>query len=301
LGNPNLVLVLLHEILDLEEEEEIFLAEESWEDLISLPITSELLSSGIKPDRAIEIDGGYGTALHLSSPQEFWLLLTDAYSREKVLEGIRLLSEGISGKKINTTKDLFFESITEYLSQSLARELFCESCHLKGGPLYVEDRIKRLTAFLRPLIPKKSSLLEICCGNGMATQSLYELGYSPISMELDRCELCQGLKSGMLNPRRSFVMDARLLGSLFDPGSFDVVVGFMMGLIDQVNWNIWKEIVLSASNLSCHMALYTVYTQREADLIAKAMKQAGWSAEVIDNRDPRGIYDQWAVLAERKC
>jgi len=104
--------VLLHEILDLEEEEEIFLAEESWEDLISLPITSELLSSGIKPDRAIEIDGGYGTALHLSSPQEFWLLLTDAYSEQKVLEGIRLLSEGISGKKINTTKDLFFEGIT---------------------------------------------------------------------------------------------------------------------------------------------------------------------------------------------
>jgi hypothetical protein len=96
-------------------------------------------------------------------------------------------------------------------------------------------------------------------------------------------------------------MDARLLGSLFDPGSFDVVVGFMMGLIDQVNWNIWKEIELSPSNLSSHMALYTVYTQREADLIAKAMKQAGWSAEVIDNRDPRGIYDQWAVLAERKC
>ena len=96
-------------------------------------------------------------------------------------------------------------------------------------------------------------------------------------------------------------MDAMLLGSLFDQGSFDVVVGFMMGLMDQFNWNIWKEIVLSASNLSCHMALYTVYTQREADLIAKAMKQAGWRAEVIDNRDPRGIYDQWAVLAERKC
>lgn len=296
-----MVLVLLHKILDLEDEEEIFLAEESWEDLIALPVTSDLLSSGIKPDRVIEIDGGWGIALHLSTPEKFWLILTDFYSKEKMLDAFLPVDGIVSYKTVKTTEDLFFLAVAEYFSQSLVKELFCESCQVKEGPLYVEDRIKRLTSFLRPLIPRNASLLEISCGSGMATQSLYQLGYSPISLELDRCEICQGLKSGKLDPQRSLVMDARLLSSLFDPVSFDVVIGFMMGFIDQINWNMWKEIVLCASNLSRQMALYTVYTQVEAKLIANALREAGWSAEVIDNRDPSGIYDQWAVLAKRKC
>ncbi len=293
--------MLLHRILDLKDEDEIFLAEESWEDLIALPVTSELLSSGIKPDRAIEIENGWGIAFHLSQPQEFWLILTDFYSKEKMLKEFLPLVDGPICKTIKTAKYSFFEAIAEYFSNSLSKELFCESCHVKEGPLYIEDRIRRLQSFLCPIIPKKVRLLEICCGSGMATQSLYKLGCRPFSMERDRCELCQGLKSGKLDPQRSFVMDARLLGSLFDPGSFDVVVGFMIGLIDQVNWNMWKEIVLSASNLARQTALYTVYTQKEANLIAKVLQGACWSAEVIDNRDPGGIFDQWAVLAERKC
>jgi hypothetical protein len=295
------VAVLLHQILDLKEEDEIFLAEESLQDLIALPVTSELLSSGIEADRAIEIDGGMGIAFHLSQPAEFWLLLTDLYSEEKVLEGFRPQDDGLESKTIKTTEGLFLEAIVEYFSLSLAGELFCESCYAKEGPLYVDDRIRRLESFLGPIIPVKSRLLEICCGSGMATQSLHNLGCKPFSMELDRCELCQGLKSGKLEPERSFVMDARLLNRLFKPGSFDAVVGFMIGLIDQINWNMWREIVLNASDLARQMVLFTVYTQKEAKLIAKALEEDGWDTKVIDNRDPGGIYDQWAVLAERKC
>jgi hypothetical protein len=45
--------------------------------------------------------------------------------------------------------------------------------------------------------------------------------------------------------------------------------------------------------------LFTVYTQKEAELIARALKEAGWLPEIIDNRDLKGIYDQWACLAIR--
>jgi hypothetical protein len=143
------------------------------------------------------------------------------------------------------------------------------------------------------------SLLEVCSGNGMASQSLHRLGFRPFSMELDRCEICQGLKAGKLEPNRSFVLDARLLNRFFKPEYFDAVVGFMVGLIDQVNWNMWREILLISSNLASRMVLYTVYTQREAELIAKALHDAGWVVSLIDNRDASGIYDQWAVQAER--
>ena len=77
-------------------------------------------------------------------------------------------------------------------------------------------------------------------------------------------------------------------------------MGFMVGLIDMSNWPYWKDILLKASNLAKEQILFTVYTQKEAEIIAKAFNDAGWKGEVIDNRDSRGIYDQWAYLANRE-
>jgi hypothetical protein len=292
--------VLLNRILDLKDRDDVFLAEESLGDLITLPVTSELLSSGIEADEAIELVGGYGMAFHLKEPADFWLLLTDKYSTMKILEGFRLEHDNISWKTAKTSDGEFFEAVAEYFSLSLAGELFCESCEVQDGPFYIEERVHRLESFLSSIIPRDVSILEVACGNGMASQSLHRLGFGPFTMELDRCEMCQGLKAGKLEPNRSFVLDARLLNRFFKPGSFDVVVGFMVGLIEQVNWNMWGEILLTASNLASRMILYTVYTRKEAELIARALDEAGWDASLIDNRDASGIYDQWAVQAERK-
>ena len=291
--------MLLHRILDLKDEDEVFLAEESLGDLITLPVTSEVLSSGMEADEAIELVGGYGVAVHLREPADFWLLLTDRYSTMKILEGFRLEHDSISWNTAKTSEGEFFEAVAEYFSRSLVDELFCESCIVLDSPHYIEERIHRLESFLSPIIPRDISLLEVACGNGMATQSLHRLGYGPFTMELDRCEMCQGLKAGKLEPNRSFVLDARLLNRFFKPGSFDVVVGCMVGLIQQVNWNMWREILMTASNLASRMVLYTVYTRKEAEIIAKTLDDAGWDVSLIDNRDASGIYDQWAVQAMR--
>ena len=291
--------VLLHRILDLKDEDDVFLAEESLGDLIALPVTSEFLGAEIEAEEAIELVGGYGVAFHLNEPADFWLLVTDKYSKIKMLEDFRLEHDSISWNTAKTSDGEFFEAVAEYFSLSLAGELFCESCIVEDRPLYMEERIHRLESFLAPIIPRDISLLEVACGNGMATQSLHRLGFRPRSMELDRCEMCQGLKAGKLEPNRSFVLDARLLNRFFKPGSFDVVVGFMVGMIEQINWNMWREILLTASNLASRMVLYTVYTRKEAELIARALDEAGWDVSIIDNRDVSGIYDQWAVQAKR--
>ena len=291
--------MLLHRILDLKEGDDVFLAEESLGDLITLPVTSEFLGAGVEAEEAIELVGGYGMAFHLKEPADFWLLLTDKYSTMKILEGFRLEHDNISWKTAKTSDGEFFEAVAEYFSLSLAGELFCESCEVQDGPFYIEERVHRLESFLSSIIPRDVSILEVACGNGMASQSLHRLGYGPFTMELDRCEMCQGLKAGKLEPNRSFVLDARLLNRFFKPGSFDVVVGFMVGLIEQVNWNMWREILLTASNLASRMVLYTVYTRKEAELIARTLDEAGWNVSLIDNRDPSGIYDQWVVQAMR--
>ena len=291
--------MLLNHLLDLGEDEDIFLAEESWHDLLELPVTREILQEDLDADACIEVKD-MGFALHLSEPSDLWLLLTDHYSSPKILSGHAGKWRSKIIKTVQASETDFSSALTEYFSDSLAAELFCESCSLKGAPLYVEERIERLMQLLQPILLKGESILEICCGSGMATQALIRHGYSPLSMDYDRCDLCLGLKSGFIDPKRCFVLDARLLPCIFPARSFHTVLGFMVGLIDDFNWPLWRDILLKASSLAENRVLFTVYTQKEAELIAKALGDAGWKGKVIDNRDSKGIYDQWAYLAEKQ-
>ncbi|MFB3765619.1 MAG: hypothetical protein ACE14P_10300 [Methanotrichaceae archaeon] len=303
--------MLLHNILHLKESDEIFLAEESLADLITLPVTRDILSEGLDADRYIDVQG-YGFAAHMIEPAEFWLLLTDRYSPDKILTDYAQRGQGRGAVNIHGTASTndadFIQALIEYYAIFLCGEFLCDSCSVFGPPLYNEDRIKRLESLLEPL-PKGMKILEVCCGNGMGTQALLKRGYAPWAMELDRCDLCQALKSGSMDPRRSFVLDAKLLGYFFTPESFDAVIGFMMGLIDRANWPLWKNILLISSSLARDRVLYTVYSRNEAELIAQALDEEGFQGEIIDNRDLRGssdekvpvltMYDQFAYLGRR--
>jgi hypothetical protein len=299
--------VLLHDILKIDDGEEVFLAEESLADLISLPVTSEILESGPDVEESIEImeyaagdederddeSARLGVALKLTEPAELWLILTDRYSGSGALGALRRRS---SSKAVRVEERKFLEGLVEWLAISLKDELFCESCPVASPPLFVPERIENLERFLRPLLPPGGEVLEICCGSGMATQALKKLGFRPWTEDLDSCEICMALKSGYLDPQRAMVLDARLMDRFFPPHHFDAVVGFMVGLIDDVNWPLWKEILLRSSKLAKDMVIYTTYTEREARLVAEALKSTGLDAEVVANPDDLGIYDQWACV-----
>lgn len=295
--------MLLNRILGLREDESLFLAEESLQDLLDLPVTAEILEGGLEgglnADAYIILEG-IGVALHLSSPTEFWLLLTDKYSSRKILLDYAGMWKSKTSKTVQVNDRDFFLALTEYFADSLAGELLCESCQQNGTVYFVEERIERLVDLLGSVLSPEDRILEICCGSGMATQALLRLGMHPIAMDSDRCDLCLSLKSGLMDAENCFVLDARLLPRIFPVQSFHTVLGFMVGLIDDSNWPHWKDILLKASSLAEKRVLFTVYTQKEAELIAKALGQAGWNGRVIDNRDCKGIYDQWAYLGTRK-
>lgn len=292
--------MLLNELLNLGEEESIFLAEESLQDLLDLPVTRQIMEEGVDWDRSIQLED-IGIALHLALPEDFWLLLIDRYSKERILMDAadRFRSEGTG--KIMIDEGAFLCALIEYYAISLKEELLCESCGTVDELHYPEDRIARLVDLLKPNLSSSGCMpiLEICCGNGLATQALIRLGLAPLAMDSDRCELCLALKKGLMDPRRSFVLDARLLPRFFSGRPFQTVLGFMVGLIDDSNWPLWKEILLAAASLAEKQLLFTVYSQKEANLIAKEMEKAGWAGEVIDNQDPRGIYDQWVYKGSR--
>ena len=289
---------MLNRLLDLKDDESIFLAEESMQDLLDLPVTAQVLETGLDADAKIEIPQ-LGIALHLQEPAPFWLLLTDNYSDRKILRNHAEIWKDLPGRKAVVEERKFFLALTEYFSTSLMEELFCEECMIKGAPFLVEDRIERLKSLIGPIVPQGASVLEICCGSGMATQALLRLGHHPLAMDSDRCDLCQSLKSDIMDPKSCFVLDARFLPRFFLPQSFQTVMGFMVGLIDDFNWPLWKDILLKASSLAKDKILFTTYTQKEAELIAKALGEAGWSGRVIDNRDSCGIYDQWAYYGQK--
>ncbi|NYT02084.1 MAG: class I SAM-dependent methyltransferase [Methanosarcinales archaeon] len=294
--------MLLHDLLGLREEENVFLAEECLEDLIDLPVTGELMTSGLEPDRAIVLgeEKPLAVALHLSSPADFWLILTDIYSQRKVLEGFLAWNQESEAfqvlRSVSLTGDDLFRGIAEYYSLSLMEGLLCDECRVPSNPLHVEDRIQRLQELIPQVLPRGFKVLDVGCGSGMGTRALTNLGYSTWAMDVDRCEVCQGLKNRSLIPDQTFVMDARLLDAFLPACSFDAVVGFMMGLIDDVNRDLWRRIVLKASSLARTMVFYTVYTRKEAEFIAETLCKEGWTGEIIDNSSRIAIYDQWAYL-----
>ena len=301
--------MLLHEILKIDDGEEIFLAEESLADLIDLPVTSEILRSEPEVEESIEVfegkagsDAGrrsrLGVALKLSEPSDIWLLLTDRYSSSSssLLEA---LPKSPISKAVGAEERRFFEGLVEWLAVALKDELFCENCPVISPPLFVPERTGTLERFLSPLIPPGGEVLEICCGSGMATTALRRLGVRPWTCEIDSCEVCNGLKSGHLEPERSMVLDARLLGRFFPTQLFEAVVGFMVGLIDDVNWPLWRDILVKSSELAKEIVIYTTYTEREARMVAEALRSAAWAAKVVANPDDLGIYDQWACVGRR--
>jgi len=288
--------VLLHDLLGIGEDEGIFLAEESLEDLLSLPVTRDVLSSGIEFDQALLIEGT-GVALHLKEPAA-WLLLIDRYSREKP---VREFAAKLEAHRIKLQEELILPAVTEYFSQALKDELLCQSCRTATGTLHLADRMASLAEFLRPLVPDPSvSTLEIGCGSGMATRSLRGLGVSPWCLDVERCDVCQGLKAGYLDPCKTMVLDARLLSCFFQPGSFSLITGFMVGMITDANWDLWRRIILEAAALCPDTLLFTVYTRPEAKRICKLLDQKGWNARIIDNTGSIVIYDQWACLGRPK-
>ena len=293
--------MLLNELLDLSEDESVFLAEESLQDLLDLPVTRQILDEGVDWDRSILLED-IGIALHLTSPEDFWLLLIDRYSGERILMDAAGRFGSEATKRIMVDESAFLGALVEYYAISLKDELLCESCSTAEELHYAEDRITRLVDLLKPnLSCSQEPILEICCGNGLATQALIRLGLDPLAMDSDRCELCIALKKGLMNPKRSFVLDASLLSRYFSGRPFHTVLGFMVGLIDDSNWSLWRRILLAAASLAKEELLFTVYSQKEADLIAKEMERAGWRGEVIDNQDSRGIYDQWVYKGSRQA
>ena len=132
--------------------------------------------------------------------------------------------------------------------------------------------------------------LDCCCGTGIGTYLMREIGLSPLSYDNDDALLTRGFVEGRLIPERTMWIDGRLIQAyLTEP--VDCAFGFMFGELQLFNHDIWSEIISGICAVS-ERVLITVGTEPEAEIIKGWMKSGGYEPEIWENdRDP--IYDRW--------
>jgi hypothetical protein len=332
--------MLLHDILNRNSAEPIFLAENSFSDLRRTPTTEQYLKeferigdlSSAQPIQLVDNGATIAFALYLRSQGiDHWLVLTNIISKdERFAERVRAIT-GNGCEAIEIDFSELRSAVIEYYSIFLANQWLCESCareelpyldigtfasvreFLHGGledvpgalgALDVQnERDKRLLHLLRRSLPDlpdaDADVLEICCGDGGATGVLHSLGCDPICIDYDKCDICDGLRSGVLHRDRSIVLDSTEL-SMFFGREFDCVTGFMIGPIQPFNTDLWASILRESAKVvrTGGTLIFTFYAACELEFAAEVLGCCGVSGRGFENLPdlPDIGYDRWVYL-----
>jgi len=316
--------MLLQELLGIDEE--IYFVEESYLAQRTIERTLDYLKRVRKFGeeggmRLLKVRGGEHTlGLLLFNPADeeipvdFWSVFTGALAETRSKKDFEALADSLftfnpPDIDIEVSSDDWRDAVNEYYSLMLVSRNLCTGCSVRPesyGSVFSENRVRKVSEIFDILKGKgfypEGRLLEVCCGNGMSTLALYRLGFDPLAVEINKCAVCQGLEQGVLNPLKTIVMDANALSRYFEPGSFDVVMGFMLGLVYEFNKELWTGIMREAASVANEDALilFTVSSKPEIEILAKALLRAGVKGEIVDNTDSEGTYDQWFFVGRKQ-
>lgn len=309
--------MLIHNILGLSDNENVYFVEETYASLKNIPITLQYLEN-IRKDPEARIAGIrdetgdiVGLVLFENETEEsepFHAIFTNLISSIPLRNNSSRIFSDIARcivqeKVFDTTIEKLNEAIIEYYSVELVNRHLCENCHITKEPfnmVYIEIRNEKLNKILDNY-GLKGKILEIACGNGMSTLPLHRKGYDPLSIDYDKCQICQGLEHNALIPKRTIVLDATRLSEFFIEDSFDTIVGFMLGTIYPFNKSIWEKMMNETVKLLKPegMILLTVNKKEEIDILKNALDENGIRGQLIDNTDNKGIYDQWIYIGNK--
>lgn len=194
--------------------------------------------------------------------------------------------EEMDGDVYQVVRSEFEDGVREYYSDQLLNSSIPAPNDLNP------DRIAITRELIEEAIGKETDLLclDCCCGSGIGTLVLRDLGLNPLSYDNDDALLALGLKERRLRAERTMWIDGRMIDQYLTT-PVDIAFGFMFGEIQPFNQDIWAEIISAAAAVSERMLL-TVGTEQEANLISGWLKEGEIEHEIWENdRDP--IYDRW--------
>lgn len=321
----------LHEILHIDPAEPVFLAENSFSDHAQAQVTERYLGEfekigGMNSIRLVDHGIPIAIAVYVHSQGiDHWLVLTNVISKD---EHFSMRMSDIPDNRseiIETDASDLREAIIEYYSIFLKNRWLCEPCarehlpyidvstlvsardwlqeNLKDTPDVRNERLKHL---IREIVTKRNfdlahaNTLEICCGDGSATQVLHDLGCDPICIDYDRCDICDGLNSGALRESGSIVLDVTELSSFFGR-EFECVFGFMLGPVQPFNEDMWSSILRESARVvrKDGLLIFTFHSEKELEFADDVLGNCGVVGETFGN-DPDGGYDRWVYVGRKE-
>jgi SAM-dependent methyltransferase len=316
--------MLLQELLGIDEEvyfvEESYLAQRTIERTLDYLNRVRRFAEGRRMRLLRVREGGHTLGLLLFNsadeevPVNFWSVFTGALAGARSKKDFEALTDSLltfipPEKDIEISSESWRDAVNEYYSLMLVNRNLCPGCAVRSesyGNVFSENRVRKVTEIFDVLQKKgfypEGKLLEVCCGNGMSTLALYRLGLNPLAVEINKCAVCQGLEQGVLNPQKTVVLDATALSRYFEPGSFDAVMGFMLGLVYEFNKELWTGIMREAVSVANEGALmlFTVSSKPEIEILTETLLRAGVKGEIVDNTDSQGTYDQWFFVGRKQ-
>jgi len=200
--------------------------------------------------------------------------------------------EYMNGEIFQEDRAVWAAAVREYFSEALRAAV----------PPSVEDLNPVRRGILNNLISgywgdaKGEACIDCCCGSGVGSLVLRELGYSPLSYDNDETLLSRGLAEGRLLPGETMWLDATIATQYLDPVPRGI--GIMMGEINTFTQEMWRQII-SELFLLTRETLITVGTEQEALLIRDWGEELGQQVDVKENpADP--IYDLWVCHSRAK-
>jgi len=200
--------------------------------------------------------------------------------------------ENMNGEIYQEDRAAWAAAVREYYSLELKAEV----------PPALEDLNPKRRGILTDLIKKfwtagnGETCIDACCGSGVGSLVLRDLGYTALSYDNDPALLSLGLTSGRLLPEETMWIDAMKVSQYTAP--VPKGIGIMMGEINTFSQDMW-QLIVSGLFAVTQDTLITVGTEPEARLISNWGADLGMTVEISENpADP--IYDIWVCQSKRE-
>ena len=191
--------------------------------------------------------------------------------------------ETMNGEIYQEDRAHWAAAVREYYSLAIKAEV----------PPALEDLNPKRRAILTDLITgiwnkgSGETCIDACCGSGVGSLVLRDLGFAPLSYDNDEALLSLGLATGRLLPDETMWLDAMKTSHYIDP--VPKGIGIMLGEINAFSQDMWHQIVGELFAVTKE-TLITVGTEPEANLIKSWGEDLGRRVEIQENpADP--IYD----------
>ncbi len=239
----------------------------------------------------------------------FWIIFTDVIADALQKEEFETRAHQVKGgveRAVAVKREQFLAGVIEFYSVGLVNRLFCD-CAVTEESFYPRDRIEALKNVVGEFLTdygiglgETTSVLEIGCGNGGGTIALHELGISPLTVDVNRCEICKGLEEGILNPKKSIVLDCSRL-STFYQNEFDIVFGFMVGKLTPFERFNWEKVLREVPKvLKRKGKVFLTVSSEEETGILEELLESDFVGLMKENKESNGYFDQWLYMGELK-